>query len=108
MVPFHYFKRDFIESEFEPIRRSIAEFYKSLANKPTIAGVDFNYNDLKKLLPQIFEDDLYREAFEGIETAPGRGQQDHILFSKDWRFEKYEVRKVTADHFICIADLELI
>ncbi len=107
MVPFHYFKRDFTEPEFASVRNSIIELYKSLGDEPTIAGADFNYNDVKKLLPTIFEKDLYSEAFEEIETTPGRGQQDHVLFSRHWELKKFEVRKVIADHFVCIADLDL-
>ncbi len=107
MVPFHYFKRDFSEPEFEPVRNSIIELYKSQAIRPALSGVDFNYNDLQKLLPAIFEGDLYEEAFTDMETTPGRGQQDHVLFSNRWKLEKSEVKKVTADHFICIVDLEL-
>jgi endonuclease/exonuclease/phosphatase family metal-dependent hydrolase len=107
MVPFHYFKRDFSEPEFQPVRDSILELYRLLAHNPTLAGVDFNYHDLQKLLPALFENHLYDEAFVGIETTPGRGQQDHVLFSNHWKLKKAEVRKVTADHFICIADFDL-
>jgi hypothetical protein len=81
MVPFHYYKRDFAEPAFENIRTAISEFFISLAKRPTIIGADFNYNKLDSLLPRIFENDLYKEGFVGIETTPGRGQQDHILFS---------------------------
>jgi len=108
MVPFHYFKRDFMEDDFSPIRKSITDLFLSLGEKSTIIGCDFNYNDVPKLLPQVFENALYREAFVGIETTPGRGQQDHVLFSHAWKLIKSEVRKASADHFICIADIELM
>jgi hypothetical protein len=107
MVPFHYFHRDFLEPAFGEIRNSITELFISLSKQPTLIGADFNYNDLQALLPHIFEGKEYQEAFVGTETTPGRGQQDHVLFSRQWNFKKSEVRKANADHFICISDLEL-
>ena len=107
LVPLHYFKRDFAEPEFQPVRDDIENFFQTLSEQPTIVGCDFNYNDIQKLFPQIFENDLYRETFTGEETTPGRGQQDHILISKNWNIIKTEIRKVHADHLLCLADVEL-
>lgn len=106
MIPYHYFNRDFFE--FEDIRNSISELLIALSEKPTLVAGDFNYNNLRKLLPRIFENGTYHESFEGIETAPGRGQQDHILFSNQWVLRNYQVRKeISADHYLCVAELEL-
>lgn len=102
MVPYHYFGRDFLE--FEDIRNAISGFLISLSERPTLVAGDFNYNNLRELLPTIFENGRYQESFEGIETAPGRGQQDHILYSKDWTLGNYEVRKLDADHYLCASE----
>lgn len=107
MIPFHYYKRDFLEPDFKNIRNSITNLFLSLFNNPTIIVADFNYNDLIKLIPGIFEDKLYTEVFTCVETTPRRGQQDHILFSNHWNMLNYEVKKMNADHYQCIADVML-
>ncbi|MBI2542808.1 MAG: endonuclease/exonuclease/phosphatase family protein [Candidatus Aenigmarchaeota archaeon] len=105
MVPYHYFNRDFLE--FNDIRDDTSDFLIRLSKKPTLVAGDFNYNDLKRLLPRIFENGSYRESFEGVETAPGRGQQDHVLFSNQWDIRKYEIRVGEADHYLCVSEVEL-
>jgi hypothetical protein len=107
MVPFHYYKRDFAEPDFENIRTAISELFISLGEKPTVIGADFNYNRLDLLLPGIFKDDLYKEGFVGIETTPGRGQQDHMLFSRQWHLMSSEVKKLETDHFLCGMEVSL-
>lgn len=108
MVPFHYFKRDFMEPPFRTIRDAMTELFVSFAKEPTIIGADFNFNNLNVLLPSVFKNDQYREAFVDVETAPGRGQQDHLLASQHWSIRSSEVRKTgRTDHPICIMDLEL-
>lgn len=104
MIPFHYFNRDFLE--FDGIKNDASDFLRGLAQEPTLVTGDFNYNDLRKLLPDVLES-MYYEAFEGIETAPERGQQDHILFSKHWNLRGYDVRKANSDHYLCVAELAL-
>jgi endonuclease/exonuclease/phosphatase (EEP) superfamily protein YafD len=107
LVPFHYFKRDFAEPAFQDIRDDISEFMVSLKDESVIVGGDFNYNNLRSLLPTVFESDQYNEVFEDIETRPGRGQQDHILYSSQWNLSSYEIKKADADHYLCIADFDL-
>ena len=108
MVPFHYFHRDFLEPTFQPIRDSIVQLFISLSQQPTIVGADFNFNNLKSLLPPIFEKGLYKEAFIGIETTPGKGQQDHLLASHQWVIKTSDVKKKSStDHFMCVMDVEL-
>ncbi|HCP08454.1 MAG TPA: hypothetical protein DIT25_01495 [Candidatus Moranbacteria bacterium] len=107
MVPFHYFKRDFTELEFEPVRKSITTLFLDLLDKPTIIVCDFNYNDLQKLIPDVFAENCYQEPFLKIETTPGRGQQDHILCSHHWDLINYSVVKLNSDHYQCIANLKL-
>ena len=105
MVPYHHFNRDFLE--FGAIRDDASEFLIGLSQQPALVTGDFNYNNLRRLLPRVFENGTYNESFEGVETVPGRGQQDHILFSNKWNLRKYEVRKGEADHYLCVAELKL-
>jgi endonuclease/exonuclease/phosphatase family metal-dependent hydrolase len=107
LVPFHYFERDFSEPQFQNIREDISNFLIKLSEEPTIAAGDFNYNNLKNLLPQVFEERRYKEAFEDVETTPGRGQQDHILFTNQFNLQDFKVQKVDADHCLCVATLSL-
>ena len=101
LVPFHYYGRDFME--FQNIRDSISELLLSLSKIPTISAGDFNYKDLKQLLPKVFEVG-YQEAFSE-DTTPEKGQQDHILYSKHWKIEDYRIIKAKADHYICVTNL---
>jgi len=107
MVPFHYFKRDFTEPEFEPVRQSITTLFLDLLEKPTLVVCDFNYNDLQKLIPNVFAKNCYKKPFIKTETTPGRGQQDHILCSYHWELLDHSVVKLNSDHYQCIADLKL-
>jgi endonuclease/exonuclease/phosphatase family metal-dependent hydrolase len=104
LVPFHYFERNYDESEFQYIRDDIAELLSPFSETPTIVLGDFNYADLRKIIPDVFENQKYKEAFEHVETTPEKGQQDHILFTKHWNLKKYEIRKGKSDHHMCIAD----
>lgn len=108
LIPFHYFERDFAEPEFNNIREEIVRVLLSLLDKPVLAIGDYNLDNLKKYFPELFENKKYIEAFENIETAPGRGQQDHILYSHQWSLKEYGVNKeVNADHYLCSATLDL-
>ncbi|PLX21273.1 hypothetical protein C0584_03040 [Candidatus Parcubacteria bacterium] len=107
IFPFHHFNRNFMEDEFLNIREFISDLLKSLSNKPTIVAVDMNFNDLSVLLPELFKNNLYKESFLNIETAPGHGQQDHIMYSKHWNKEDFKVTKTKSDHYICSTDISL-
>ncbi len=107
LVPFHYFERDFSEPQFQNVRDDISTFLIKLSEEPTIAAGDFNYTNLKKLLPKVFEGQKYKEPFENIETTSGRGQQDYILFTSQLNIQDSRVQKVDADHCICIATFSL-
>jgi endonuclease/exonuclease/phosphatase family metal-dependent hydrolase len=107
LVPFHYFDRSITDGEFQYIRDDITDFFLKLSQKPSIVLGDFNFAKLKDTLPQIFESSLFSEAFENVETAPGKGQQDHILFSRQWKLLNKAIKKLEADHYLCEAELEL-
>ncbi len=106
-LPFHYFKRDFLEPAFQNIRENISSFLIRAAEKPSIFGGDYNYSDLRKIVQGVFTNSLYKDAFANVDTTPGKGQQDHILYSHQWNLVGFQVEKVTADHYKCIADFTL-
>lgn len=104
LVPLHYFHRDYMEQDFQNIRDDISQLLLQLLVKPTLVGGDFNFSNLKQLLAPVFGSNKYEEAFENIETTPGRGQQDHILFSHHWKLQNHQVEKAKSDHYKCICD----
>lgn len=104
LTPFQYFNRDYKEPVFMAQRKDISEFLISLQPNPTIVTGDFNYANLELVFPMIFNN--YQEAFK-TETAPGKGQQDHILYSNHWKLESYEIQKHQADHYLCKVELSL-
>lgn len=105
LAPLHYFKRSYDEPEFQNIRDDITELLLPFSEIPTIVMGDFNYADLRKILPKIFEQQKYQEAFENVDTTPGKKQQDHILFTKHWKLEKYEILQANSDHHMCVSTL---
>ena len=106
MVPFHYFGRSFHELAFQRIRDDISHLFMALAQTGTIIAADFNYTNLQDLLPRIFEDGSYQDAFIA-DTTPDKGQQDHILLSKQWQYRSCEIKKTETDHYLCLADVTL-
>jgi len=107
LIPLHYFKRHFAEPDFQYMRDDLTEFLNNLAQKPAIAGGDYNYADLKQIIPSAFSHNLYNEAFTKTETAPGKGQQDHIIFTSQWNLDNVLLEKVKADHYKCIIEVSL-
>lgn len=105
LIPFHYFKRDQLDHEFKNIWKDIKNLFLQFKDLPTIIAGDFNYQDLERLFPEVFT--YYKDAFKA-ETAPGKGQQDHILFSSHWSLKKTEILKTQSDHYLCLANVELI
>lgn len=108
LTPYHYFKRNFMEAEFKNIRKEIEDLFIKLLKYPTIIGADFNYGDLHELIPGVFVLGKYKEAFTGKETARGKGQQDHILYSFHWDLKGYDIKKFESDHHQCISDFSLL
>lgn len=106
MIPLHYFDRNYLEPEFQPVRDDLTGLFTQIADVPTIIAGDFNYPDLNKLIPGVFANNLYLEAFRE-DTTPIKGQQDHVLLSQHWTLKKSEVKKVDTDHYLCIIDGQL-
>jgi endonuclease/exonuclease/phosphatase family metal-dependent hydrolase len=107
LLALHYFKRSWVETEFQNVKDDITKLLLSFLKKPTIVLGDFNYANLREIYPKIFKDGGYSEAFENVETAPGKGQQDHILYSPHWKLNSYNLSRLEADHYLCEANLEL-
>ncbi len=108
MVPFHYFEKDFMDPEFDHIRDAITEILIETSDLPTIIATDFNYPDIQTLLPKVFQNNLFYSSFNNQETAIGKGQQDHILFSNHWSLIDYKINSNTrSDHFMCISEIQL-
>lgn len=105
LVPLHYFKKDYMEEDFKNIREEISKLLINLSKTPTVIAGDFNFADMKSLLPDIFKDNLYHDAFQK-NTTPEKGQQDHILFSNHWQLKSADIKKGNADHYLCVADVE--
>ena len=93
LVPLHYFKSNYMEARHDAIRTFISDFLLNLNSSPSLVLGDFNFADLKKMLPKIFSN--YKQAFVQ-ETTPAKGQQDHILYSNAWKLLNIEVRKVSG------------
>jgi len=105
LLPLHYYKKDWKDSEFQHIRNYIGALLSKLLSLPTIIIGDFNYADLTKIYSDLFCSDRYKEVFIG-DTTPAKGQQDHILYSHHWSLIKYKIEsEVKADHYICTAEL---
>lgn len=106
MVPFHYFKRDFLDEEFAHIREEVSRIISQYKDLPVIVAADFNYYDVIKLFPELFEKYRFTTCFSNEITAPGKEQQDHVFYSNHWNMVSYEIdSNVKADHYLCSADL---
>lgn len=113
--PFHYFHRTLKDPEFEATRRQLVDFVRANQSLPSIVAGDFNNNDddLVDAYPELFENDLLREAIEFgpeqfDENYNGKHQLDHILYSpKGLKLTYAEIVRDKADHRGILADFEL-
>lgn len=103
-VPFSKFNRDFMEPEFNPIRKEIERLILKHPKRVIVAG-DMNYADLVKLIPKVFQEG-FKEVFKAP-THHGK-QMDHILISKEWAIKDSRVVLGKADHYMAYADIELM
>ncbi len=105
-VPFEIYHREALEDEFAPIRRSMEATILASAARPTIVTGDFNYDDVERLLPRVFQAGYRRVLIGPTEPRYGR-QRDHILVSPHWRVERALVLPGRADHYLGYADISL-
>ncbi|MBI2410664.1 MAG: endonuclease/exonuclease/phosphatase family protein [Candidatus Kerfeldbacteria bacterium] len=105
MLPFHKFKRNFLENEFTHIRTAIAEIIFEHSTLPLVIGADMNFADVHALVPQLFESG-FTDLFQ-TDTTPDYGQCDHLIVSKEWKAQSWQVIPGNADHYLCIAEIQL-
>lgn len=102
-VPFEIFGRDAME--FPDISREMERII-TLERKPTVVGADFNYENLQRLIPDVYRM-RFTDALEGDVTTPHKGAVDHILYNDFLRCRRYRIKKKDADHHLCYADFKL-
>lgn len=106
MVPFHRFKKDFLDDEFTVIRNQCEEII-SAEKMPTLIGADMNFENMEVLLPEIFVQ-KFIQTLDSEATTPDGKRYDKILLSLDWKCLESRVIVGNADHYLCIADVDLI
>lgn len=80
MVPFHKFDQNFLADELKEIRNQVD---KTICREkiPTVIGADMNFEDIHKLIPNIF-----RQGFNSIlddkVTTPKGKKMTKLLFQK--------------------------
>ena len=106
MSPFRKFGRDFLEDDFSNIRNKIEKIILK-EKMPTIFCADMNFNgDIKKLLPNVFEK-KFQAVLNNKPTTPKGRTYDKIIVSKEWTKLKSKIVVGKADHYLCVADLNL-
>ena len=105
----------FIDFEHVPTEPRFAQLRKQMENtilgeqfgKSTcIVGADMNWNDIRSLIPEVFSNG-FKSVFEQVSTTPDQGQLDYLIVSSDIKSGKYEVIPGIADHYLCVAELQL-
>ncbi|MBU1016614.1 MAG: endonuclease/exonuclease/phosphatase family protein [Patescibacteria group bacterium] len=103
MLPFHLFGRDFLEDAFKGIRNQIENIILE-GNTPTIIGADMNFEDIYKLVPNIFERG-FKSVLDNTPTTPKGKRLDKIIISKKWVCNASKITKGKAGHYLCFADV---
>jgi hypothetical protein len=76
-------------------------------SKPVVFAVDFNFNDVSKVLPETFAKFSLSEALDADDTTPLGDHPDHISFSDNFKVLDNGVIKTETDHYLCWAELEI-
>jgi endonuclease/exonuclease/phosphatase family metal-dependent hydrolase len=105
MVPYHNFGRNFTEDEFKQIRGEIESLITKTA-MPTVICADMNFPNIEQLIPKVFKKG-YTSILDDEPTTPKGKKLDKIIISKDWIYTKTGIVKGIADHYLCLADIEL-
>ena len=106
MVPYTKFKRNFLEEDFKEIRNEIENIILK-DNNPKIVCADMNFNEnIHELLPNIFSKN-FTSLIEGKATTPKEKRYDKIIASEEWLSTNSKIIPGKADHYLCIADIEL-
>lgn len=104
MVPFHRFGRDFLEEDFKQIRNEIEKILSNI-KVPVIIGADMNFEDVERLIPNIFKKG-YKSVIEKEPTTLKNKRYDKIIISKVFISKKVGINKGKADHYLCFSDVE--
>ena len=107
MVPFREFGRDFLDDEFKGIRVRIEKIILD-EKMPKIICADMNFDgDISRLMPNVF-DNKFKSILSDKPTTPEDRKYDKIIISKEWGSANSYIKEGKADHFLCLADIELI
>ena len=105
MYPFRKFWEDLLNQKYNYIRSSIEE--EILKNNiPTIVWCDMNFEDVYSMLPNIFTQ-WFTSILNNTPTTPRDRAYSKILISKEFTENSHEIIHWKADHYLCMADIEL-
>ena len=104
-VPFHIFKRDFMDPAFSNIRSEVEDVILCDAS-PGLVAADLNYADIRSLIPRVLRAG-YESGLANEPTSRDHLKLDDILASRDWKFLGHKVVPTQADHHLCFADVRL-
>lgn len=105
MVPFRKFERNFLDDEFKEIREQIENIICH-EKMPKIICADMNFEDVYKLIPNVFQK-KFRFVLDDKPTTPNGRRYDKIIISKEWESVNSDIVEGKADHYLCFADVEL-
>lgn len=104
MVPFRKFWKDFLSNEFIEIRNQIEKTIL-LDSTNTIVCADMNFEEIYKLIPNVFSS-WFKFILDDIPTTPKNRKYDKIIISGDFEFKSSKIINWSADHYLCFADIE--
>lgn len=106
MLPFFLFWEDFLDDKFKNIRNQIENIILK-DNIPTLIWVDLNFEDIKNLLPNIFNN-WYESILPNESTASFEPNKiDKIIISKHFKLNNSIILETKSDHYLCIADIDI-
>lgn len=107
MIPFHKFGKNFLDNNFQEIRDQIEEIILE-KDIPTIVCADMNFEETEQLIPKIFQNWFTSVLNINKYTTPKDKKIDKILISKHLEKLSSSIITAKADHYLCLANIELI
>lgn len=107
IVPFNKFWKDFLDNNFQEIRNQIEEIILE-KDIPTIVCADMNFEETEVLIPKIFENWFTSVLNMNKYTTPKEKKIDKILISKHLEKLSSSIMTAKTDHYLCLANIELI
>jgi endonuclease/exonuclease/phosphatase family metal-dependent hydrolase len=105
LVPFRKLEKDFLADEYRNIRDEVERIICD-GNLPTVIGADMNFEDIDRLIPNVFQRGFRSILGDEVTTPKGR-RYDKIILSDDWNFTNPKIIQGKADHYLCFADIDL-